>query len=60
MNTPIPTVEEVLLDTYVGNSLHDFDVEDGTIRLTTKQLRAALEAAYDETDPNWVAYVELD
>jgi hypothetical protein len=60
MTTPILTVEDFLSVTFVGNGYHDFAVEGGTIRLTTERLRAALEAAYDETDPNWVAYVELD
>jgi hypothetical protein len=54
------TVEEILADTAVGCGFHDFAVEGGVIRVTTERLRAALESAYDETDPNWVAYVELD
>jgi hypothetical protein len=60
MTIPIPTVEDVLSDTSVGNGCHDFAVEGGSLRLSTEKLQPALEAAYDETDPNWVVFVELD
>jgi 2,3-bisphosphoglycerate-independent phosphoglycerate mutase len=54
------TVEDVLADTAVGCGFHDFAVEGGTIRVTTQKLRAALEAAYDETNPNWVVFVDIE
>jgi hypothetical protein len=60
MTTFIPTVKDVLSDTFAGNGYHYFAVEGGTIRVTTEQLQAALEAAYDETNPNWVEFVEVD
>lgn len=63
-NQPRPTMEEwveyFLADSAVGNGFHDWALEGGVVRVTTEKLRAALEAAYDETDPNWMAFVELD
>jgi hypothetical protein len=34
--------------------------DGGVIRVTRTELQTALEAAYDPTDPNWVAHVEVD
>ncbi len=59
MTTLIPTVEDVLSDTAVGCGYHDFAVEGGTIRLATDRLQVALEVAYDESNPNWVDFVEV-
>jgi hypothetical protein len=58
--SPIPTVNEILAATAVGCGFHDFAVEGGTLRLTTAELRPALEAAYDSTCPDWVEFVDLE
>ena len=55
-----PTVDELLESTAIGNGFHDWATDGGVIRLTTEQLRPELEAAYDETMPNWPALVALD
>jgi len=49
----IPTVEDVLSDTAIGDGYHDFAVQGGTVRLTEAELRSALEAVYDATMHKW-------
>ena len=56
----VPTVEDVLSDTAIGDGYHDFAVQGGTVRLTEAELRPALEAAYDATMPDWPVLVEID
>lgn len=56
----IPTVDDVLSDTAIGNGYHDFAVVGGTIRLTESELRPALEAAYDPNMPDWPVLVEIE
>ena len=63
MTSPIdkvPTVDEMLDCTAVGNGFHDWAVEGGVIRVTTDELRPVLEAAYDSSNPNWVALIDWD
>ena len=55
-----PTVDQVLKQTDVGNGLHQWATNGGVIRVTRDELRPALEAAYDETMPNWPAMVEIE
>lgn len=55
----IPTVDDVLEDTAIGNGYHDFAVQGGTIRLAEAELRPALEAVYDRNDPSWVMSVDI-
>ena len=54
----VPTVQEVLDSTAVGNGFHDFAVEGGTVRVSTETLRAALETYYDSEMANWVALID--
>jgi hypothetical protein len=54
----VPTVQEVLDSTAVGNGFHDFAVEGGTIKVSTGTLRAVLEAYYDPEMANWVALID--
>ena len=54
-----PTVEEMLESTAVGNGFHDWGVEGGKIRVTEGQLRPALEAVYDSTNPDWFTMVDI-
>jgi hypothetical protein len=55
-----PTVDDLLQSTAIGNGLHDWHCEGGTIRVSTDDLRQALEDAYDPMMPNWPALVEID
>ena len=55
----IPTIEHMLSSTLISNGIHRWSVEGGAIEVTTDQLRAALEDAYDPTMPSWPAMVEL-
>jgi hypothetical protein len=55
-----PTVEQVLAETHICNGFHHWGEIGGTFRLTTDQLRPALEAAYDPLMPDWVQLVDLD
>ena len=57
---PAPTVGQVLMHTAIGNGLHRWAVEGGSIRLSYEQLRPLLEEAYDPGMPNWVALVNVD
>lgn len=56
---PAPTVEQILARTHVGNSLHDWPVDGGAIRVSREELRIALEAAYDSTCPDWPTSVDI-
>jgi hypothetical protein len=56
----VPTVDEMLESTAVGNGFHDWGVEGGVIRVTAAELRPVLEAAYDSSNPNWVALIDCD
>lgn len=56
----IPTVDEVLDATHTSNGFHDFAVEGGSITVQTEALRKVLEAAYDSSNPDWVALVSED
>jgi hypothetical protein len=57
----VPTVDELLADTAVGNGLHRWAVAyGGIIEITANNLRHALEEAYDPSMPNWTAFVDVD
>jgi hypothetical protein len=56
----VPTVDEVMAETEVGNGFHDWRVEGGVIRVTADELRPALEEAYDPFMPNWECLVVWD
>ena len=56
---PVPTVNDVLGSTHLGGHFHEWSIDGGVIRVTRDELRPALEAAYDATDANWPALVEL-
>jgi hypothetical protein len=60
MTQQISTVEYMLGATLISNGIHRWPVEGGTVEIATAELRPALEAAYDETMPNWPAMVEID
>jgi hypothetical protein len=60
MDEIIPTVDDILNQTAVGCGWHDWPTEGGTIRVSTEQLRPALEAAYDCTTAAWPSMVEID
>jgi hypothetical protein len=55
-----PTVDDLLQSTAIGNGLHDWPCSGGAIRVSTDDLRQALEDAYDPMMPNWPALVEID
>lgn len=59
--THVPTVEEILVNTSVGKGWHDFPAENGIARVTTQELRAALEDAYSlrSANSNWLAFVDI-
>ena len=54
-----PTVEQVLMRTAIGNGLHSWDVEGGSIQIGIEQLRPLLEAAFDPSMENWIALVDV-
>jgi hypothetical protein len=56
---PIPTVQQILDETSVGNGFHKFAVEGGFVHLTTEVFRLALEDAYDPTMRDWQLSVKL-
>ena len=56
----VPTVNDLLQATHIGNGIHHWRVAGGVIQLTTDQLTLALEAAYDPCMENWPAMVEID
>jgi|688.fasta_scaffold05431_11 hypothetical protein len=56
----VPTVDEILESTAVGNGFHDWGVEGGTVRVSRAQLLPALEAAYDPSMPDWPVMVDID
>ncbi len=60
MTDHVPTVDELLADTALGNGLHCWAIEGGRIEITTNNLRHALEEVYDPTFPNWTAFVDVD
>lgn len=64
MSTPfeitVPTVDAVLAQTSIGGEFHRWAVEGGSIILTNFELRAALEAAYDASNPEWRQLVEIE
>jgi len=59
MTSNIPTVADLLQSTAVGNGQHAWACQGGTIRLSRRELRQALEDAYDPSLANWPAMVEL-
>jgi uncharacterized protein YbbK (DUF523 family) len=54
----VPTVQDILDSTAIGNGFHDFAVEGGTVRVSTETLRAALETYHDPEMANWVALID--
>ena len=54
----VPTVQEILDSTAIGNGWHDFAVEGGTVRVSTEGLRAVLETYHDPEMANWVALID--
>lgn len=56
---PVPTVDDMLASTHLGGHFHEWRADGGIIRVTRAELRPALEAAYDATDANWPALVEI-
>jgi len=56
----IPTVDDILIRTHIGGHFHEWGADGGVIRVSRADLRPVLEDAYDPTDPNWVAFVEID
>ena len=55
----VPTVEQVLADHHLFDSVAWWDVEGGRISVSKDDLRVALEDAYDSTCPSWPSMVEL-
>ena len=55
----VPTVEEMLESTAVGNGFHDWGVEGGIVQVTEDQLRPALEAVYDSANPDWFTMIDI-
>jgi hypothetical protein len=56
---PIPTVQQILDKTSVGNGFHKFAIEGGFVHLTTEVFRLALEDAYDPTMRDWQLFVKI-
>jgi hypothetical protein len=44
----------------MGNGLHRWAVEGGSIEITANNLRRALEEVYDPSFSNWTAFVDVD
>ena len=59
MTQPTPTVADLLKQTAIGNGLHRWSCEGGSIEVPADELRQALEEAYDPTMPSWPAMVEI-
>lgn len=55
-----PTVGDILRQTCIGYSLHQWRTDSGVIEVSTSELRPALEAAYDPNMPDWVALIGHD
>jgi hypothetical protein len=55
-----PTVDDVLARTHLGGHFHEWSADGIVIRVTRDELRPPLEAAYDETVPDWPSMVEID
>jgi hypothetical protein len=60
MTQSIPSVDDVLARTHLGGHFHEWGVAGGAIRVTSAELRPALEAAYDPLMPDWPAMVEIN
>jgi hypothetical protein len=58
--SPVPTVDDLLQATHIGNGFHHWHVEGGVITIARAQLILALEAAYDPSMENWPALVEAE
>ena len=56
----VPTVSDLLAQTAIGNGLHRWAVEGGSIEVPADVLRPILEEAYDSSNPNWVASIAYD
>jgi hypothetical protein len=57
-----PTVDDILIRTHIGGHCHEWGgyLSGGSTIVNRSDLRAALEDAYDPTDPNWVAHVVIE
>lgn len=58
--TDIPTVADLLERSAIGNGLHYWAIEGGSIAVQSNELRSVLEAAYDSSNPDWVATIAFD
>jgi hypothetical protein len=56
----VPTVDEILTRTHLGGHFHEWETDDGVLRVTRDDLRQALEDAYDPEMADWPAMVEID
>lgn len=54
----VPSVQDVLDYTYVSNGFHQWGVTGGVVLVQTKDLRAALEDAYDANMVEWPSLVD--
>lgn len=55
-----PTVDEMLASTDIGNGLHRWALQGGSIQVTTDELRPALEEVYDPQMPDWPVLIGWD
>lgn len=56
----VPTIDDLMAQTAIGNGLHSWSVEGGAITVDADQLRRALELAYDPMMPDWAALITWD
>ena len=54
------TPDELLASTSVGNDIHSWKVNDGSIDVHVDELRPVLEEAYDPSMPNWPSLISWD
>jgi hypothetical protein len=57
----VPSVDDVLADTAIGCGCHQWFLDDGNmVEIHSSILKPALEAAYDESDPDWTLFVHIE
>lgn len=58
--TYVPTIQQIMEDHHLFDSIAWWDVEGGRISVSKADLLIALEAAYDSSMPDWPALVEAE
>ena len=54
------TPDELLVSTAIGDDIHEWKIDGGSMLVHVDELRPALEQAYDPSTPDWPNLISWD